>query len=1293
MRKQRTLIFLFFSLFVCSFLNAQIQVKLHHPPPNKLKVVDLWYIDLDNTTQNTYTVYLHAEVTEATEGLIFRANSNNFQLPPGKKRIKKADIKEVKDVHYNKEYERYIKQHNQFPNGDYTICVYVINKETGDELGKDCIDHKVSKIGKIRLLSPKDGAVVKDYPLFTWTKPTGIPAGGEVEYQLTIVQMLKGQTKEEAIKSNPAWYEKKGIKRTNFKYPVSAKKLEKGKQYAWQVKLYLENLEISESEVFHVVAISSDEDEEWSLEPVSPHHGEPVETPNPDFIWKGFQLKNGEKPEVEYTLTIISQEGSTLRKRKDAYSYYKSWNEDSIKKYTYYKKGGIKDTLFTYPKDAPAFNKGDVYMWWIEMKYKNVVYHSDTSGYFPYRWTMCWYDFGDAPDVYGSSPSPYPTFKTPNGARHKWLCCGDGYIRIPYAPHDDGGPSPPEPDIQIKCLCCEWWSIERKKQAWLGPLPAGYTGTIPPPGPTWDCSDSVSVYPDKCEPANNGINFEIDSRLLHTAVDGYDDGVYFFPPICQYCCNQDSVHADVMVHTHWGFNKNNPLFLIGWMDWNGTGGWTAGENIGFTNVTPLWNTTTSPTILTGVPGTVIQIDPSTWGTDMDTCCAIYRLKFPCSWAGATTMWARFRLFVGYDSWSDVDFEGATISGEVEDYEIPCESIPPQPDSFDFGDAPDDGDCAATGMTSPNTYHYCSHRLDTRYSPPCANPLTPPWNARPPATHKLIDDEWLGDFASVDSCGSGVDREPDARTINLDNFDDGVKLPPTINECVIESVDVMINTSGIPARYTGSKYLYLYAWGDWTRDGDWDDTPLCPPPIGPVSEGITWLPSAKLFNPTLYPAGGVAITIPLGPDLKIDPTTDWSWFPNSKCAVYRLFFKTGKVHHPDSVKTDSIWFRFRLSYDNTGTGTGPNIASTYWDGVDYGEVEDYVVPFDTVPPQQQDSCDFGDAPDEADDPSFHYHSHNTHSGARHCNFNDEWLGNIFLPADTVCYCFGPSANAEPDANTIDLDNFDNGVDFSRFRLSPHNVCDIETVDVLVNTSGSSTRYTSGRKLHLHAWFDWNMDGDWEDTHNCHGTPADEHIYWLTAQPLCPPDGPYPPVPINNYDFKIDPLNPGLWPGFSDQKCNIFRLTFYAGDKEGQRVTDSLWCRFRLSYDNTGTGVNIADEYYGMVPFGEVEDFPLFCKCEIERIELDGIPVLPGSTVPVTPGSHTVNVFTNCGTAPICEVDRYFWEILETYSGVTEHGTGNPFAYLPSGGGTDKITVTITCPNGDTCNAMFYAEPSH
>ncbi|MCX8126222.1 MAG: C25 family cysteine peptidase, partial [Dehalococcoidia bacterium] len=62
-----------------------------------------------------------------------------------------------------------------------------------------------------------------------------LPPGVQAQYQLRVVEVLPGQTEEEALSSNPPWFEQSRITSTTLTYPIRAKKLVANKRYGWQV--------------------------------------------------------------------------------------------------------------------------------------------------------------------------------------------------------------------------------------------------------------------------------------------------------------------------------------------------------------------------------------------------------------------------------------------------------------------------------------------------------------------------------------------------------------------------------------------------------------------------------------------------------------------------------------------------------------------------------------------------------------------------------------------------------------------------------------------------------------------------------------------------------------------------------------------------------------------------------------------------------------------------------------------------------------------------------------------------
>jgi len=303
MKSLKVFLCLVFFLFLVFALDAQITVRVHRPAPNKLMIEDLWSIDLNNTTSRTQVVYLHGEVTEKDDGLVARANSNVFEIPPGTKRITSRNIGKIADSWYQGKYRELVSRTGKFPSGEYTVCVSVISAESRETFDRDCFEHNILIFGDPRLISPRDGEEVKKNPLFTWTPPTpGSP--GDFNYLLYIVEVLEGQTREEAILSNPPWFEKDKISGNVFRYPSSGRRFKEG-TYAWQIRISGDVTDFTgkasgKSEIgTFVYSPSVDIIETVSINIISPRDGEEIVDPVVDFEWTPVDMA-----EVSYTLTI-----------------------------------------------------------------------------------------------------------------------------------------------------------------------------------------------------------------------------------------------------------------------------------------------------------------------------------------------------------------------------------------------------------------------------------------------------------------------------------------------------------------------------------------------------------------------------------------------------------------------------------------------------------------------------------------------------------------------------------------------------------------------------------------------------------------------------------------------------------------------------------------------------------------------------------------------------------------------------------------------------------------------------
>jgi hypothetical protein len=248
-------------VLMTTILSAQnpVTVILRPPPPNQLKVADLWEITLINSGRTALTVYLKGSVTEQKDGLVATATSSPFSLPPGTKIFTAKNISQLSPVNTsfkNPRYEDIINAIGSAPSGTYDICIEVYpSGVAAGMLASNCVNsHTVESTSQPLLLSPQDaGDVPEARPMLTWAMPTPLRARAAVTYSVRIVQLLGKQSPTAAMQANPAWMELNDLTTTTIQYPPGARPLVTGSTYAWKVSAFMRGALLGESEVWRFV--------------------------------------------------------------------------------------------------------------------------------------------------------------------------------------------------------------------------------------------------------------------------------------------------------------------------------------------------------------------------------------------------------------------------------------------------------------------------------------------------------------------------------------------------------------------------------------------------------------------------------------------------------------------------------------------------------------------------------------------------------------------------------------------------------------------------------------------------------------------------------------------------------------------------------------------------------------------------------------------------------------------------------------------------------------------------------
>lgn len=305
-----------------------------------------------------------------------------------------------------------------------------------------------------------------------------------------------------------------------------------------------------------------------------------------------------------------------------------------------------------------------------------------------------------------------------------------------------------------------------------------------------------------------------------------------------------------------------------WVDWNGNGVWEdATERI--------------------------------FGGSMPAGANIIAVVPPGPFTGQT--FARFRIHT--DDNIPLPPFGPASDGEVEDHEVLIEEQP-HPEA-DLGDAPDSTNNSGFLMTAypPGGPPGVQANYPTVFG--TGSPPYGPIHWQPTAVAFLGQAVSFENEADIGPDQDGVNNIiPPTDSPDRDGADDGLLLPLVFPHCFPAQFNYVVTvTNPVPT------LLYVNAWCDWNRDGDWDD--IMPCPHGTADE---WAVQNQML--TFVVPGTYTVTTP-----QFLP-----WHP---------------VAPGDRLP---LWMRITLSEQpwQPGPGTIGYGGSGPANGYQYGETEDYYV---------------------------------------------------------------------------------------------------------------------------------------------------------------------------------------------------------------------------------------------------------------------------------------------------------------------------------------------------------------
>lgn len=237
------------------------------PVASFVGIEDLWSITvttppLGALTQCRITIELYEQQTGK---LVLTSQSAEFTLPTGPSNFNKfsmALLKPISNTIYpNPDYDN-LNQNGILPAGNYNAVysIYGINQQ-GQTIANVLTElpFSIEILFPPTLLSPfNDDTIQTHNPTLTWAP--AFSGAQRVTYDIIIAEQYDGQSAEQAVNANPAYYKQENLQTTTLPYPYAAQQLKVNQWYAWRVVAKLGSTPASRSETWRFIIVEPQED-------------------------------------------------------------------------------------------------------------------------------------------------------------------------------------------------------------------------------------------------------------------------------------------------------------------------------------------------------------------------------------------------------------------------------------------------------------------------------------------------------------------------------------------------------------------------------------------------------------------------------------------------------------------------------------------------------------------------------------------------------------------------------------------------------------------------------------------------------------------------------------------------------------------------------------------------------------------------------------------------------------------------------------------------------------------------
>ncbi|HYC28263.1 MAG TPA: hypothetical protein VEB42_05590 [Chitinophagaceae bacterium] len=235
-------------------LRAQVIVNVQLPAGGIYLKSQLWSMSLVNTSSQDANVTIEVLLTDvATNQPVLSGVSRIIQLKKGVTQINAASASPITYNVLNAAYNVDANPMGFLPIGVFNVC-YLVTKLDGDNferLTEDCETIEIEPLAPPMLMLPFDEDEIEtSRPLFSWIAPSPQSLFYNIQYDLTLVEVLPTQQGSDAIQQNLPVLSQQNIGMTTYPFPAGYPELDSTKTYAWQITARSSASPIAKSEIW-----------------------------------------------------------------------------------------------------------------------------------------------------------------------------------------------------------------------------------------------------------------------------------------------------------------------------------------------------------------------------------------------------------------------------------------------------------------------------------------------------------------------------------------------------------------------------------------------------------------------------------------------------------------------------------------------------------------------------------------------------------------------------------------------------------------------------------------------------------------------------------------------------------------------------------------------------------------------------------------------------------------------------------------------------------------------------------